>query len=176
MQDTLRQVISDALVNLEFPAVDFVVDYPTDKNAVADYFSNVALVLSAQVGKPPREIAAQIATAVTGKINQVASIEVAGPGFLNVAMEREFFTWSTANVLAAGDTWGSHDTWKDKVVIVEYTDPNPFKELHIGHIVPNALGESLARLFMLAGADTKRVTFQGDVGMHVAKAMYGLKQ
>jgi len=176
MHVAIYDAIKTTLAELQLPVVDFVVDYPTDKNAPADYFSNVALVLAKQVGKPPREIAEQIATVVTGKINQVASIKVAGPGFLNIAMERSFFTNVTAGVFAAGDTWGSHDAWKDEVVIVEYTDPNPFKELHIGHIVPNALGESLARLFMLAGADTKRVTFQGDVGMHVAKAMYGLQQ
>lgn len=106
----------------------------------------------------------------------VASIEVAGPGFINFHLAREFFTEEIARIGSEKEGWGTNDAWKDKVAIIEYTDPNPFKELHIGHLVPNALGESLARLFMYAGADTKRVTFQGDVGMHVAKAIYGLKQ
>ncbi len=176
MQAALRQEIIDVLKQLDLPEIEFVVDYPTDKNAGADFFSNVALVLSKQVGKNPREVAEQICAALEGKIDQVESIEVAGPGFLNFVAHRDFFTTSMAQVLASGDQWGKNDSWQDKVVIVEYTDPNPFKELHIGHIVPNALGESLARLFMMSGADTRRVTFQGDVGMHVAKAIYGLQQ
>lgn len=176
MKSVITSAIQTALNDLNFPEVEFVVDYPTDKNAAADYFSNVALVLAKQVGQAPREIAEQIATALAGQIDQVAAINIAGPGFLNFTFDRTYFTTTLKQALAAGDRWGSNDDWENKVVIVEYTDPNPFKELHIGHVVPNALGESLSRLFMMAGADTRRVTFQGDVGMHVAKAMYGLQK
>src|SRR5690606_38557015 len=56
------------------------------------------------------------------------------------------------------------------------TDPNPFKEFHIGHLFTNAVGESIARLFMAAGADVRRVNYQGDVGLHVACAIYGMQQ
>lgn len=175
MKDVIISGIAAACQKLELPEVDFVVDYPTDKNAGADYFSNVALVLAKQVGKNPREVAEQISASL-GEIDQVDSVEIAGPGFLNFVLNRDYFKNILDAALAAGGEWGRNNTWQDKVVIVEYTDPNPFKELHIGHIVPNALGESLARLFMMAGADTRRVTFQGDVGMHVAKAMYGLQQ
>lgn len=59
---------------------------------------------------------------------------------------------------------------------MEYTDPNPFKEFHIGHLFTNAVGESIARLFMMNGADTKRVNYQGDVGLHVAHALWGMRQ
>jgi arginyl-tRNA synthetase len=58
--------------------------------------------------------------------------------------------------------------------MVEYTDPNPFKELHIGHIYSNCVGESLARFFEVMGADVKRADYFGDVGMHVAKSLYGI--
>jgi arginyl-tRNA synthetase len=60
--------------------------------------------------------------------------------------------------------------------MIEYTDPNPFKELHIGHIVPNSVGVSLSRIFQFCAADVREVTFQGDVGLHIAKAMYGMKK
>jgi len=157
------------------PAVDFVVEHPGEL-AHGDYACNVALVLSKQVGKTPREVAQLLHAALQGRIDHVDHIDIAGPGFLNFYLTRDFFSSQIAAIQTKKESWGHHDTWKGKTVIVEYTDPNPFKELHIGHVVPNALGESLARLFMLAGADTKRVTFQGDVGMHVAKAMYGLEQ
>ncbi|MEZ4195010.1 MAG: arginine--tRNA ligase [Candidatus Paceibacterota bacterium] len=61
-------------------------------------------------------------------------------------------------------------------MLVEYTDPNPFKEFHIGHLFTNAVGESIARLFMMQGADTKRINYQGDVGLHVAHAVWGMQK
>ena len=176
MKDAIIDAINAAIKTLDLPVVDFVVDYPTDKNAEADYFSNIGLVLAKQVGENPRAVAERLQGELAGKVDQVEAITVAGPGFLNFTLKREYFKANLEAALAAGDNWGKNSSWQDKLVIVEYTDPNPFKELHIGHLVPNALGESLSRLFMMSGADTKRVTFQGDVGMHVAKALYGLRQ
>ena len=63
-----------------------------------------------------------------------------------------------------------------KRIMVEFADPNPFKEFHIGHLRNITLGESYCRLLEAAGHDVRRVNYQGDVGMHVAKALYGLLQ
>ena len=60
--------------------------------------------------------------------------------------------------------------------MVEYTDPNPFKEFHIGHLMSNAIGESIARLLQFSGAEVKRANYQGDVGPHVAKAIWGIEK
>ena len=60
--------------------------------------------------------------------------------------------------------------------MVEYTDPNPFKEFHIGHLMSNAIGESIARLFEYSGATVVRANYQGDVGLHVAKGIWGKMQ
>lgn len=175
MEEIIKNAVIKALESAGLASVDFVVEHPKELSH-GDYACNVAMVAAKSEGKSPRAIAEQLLPILEGAIAEVSSITIAGPGFLNFHLTREFFSKEITQASAAGDTWGQHDTWKGKTVIVEYTDPNPFKELHIGHIVPNALGESLARLFMFAGADTKRVTFQGDVGMHVAKAMYGLKK
>lgn len=175
MKDTLRTAITTALTNLDYPVVTFVVDYPTDKNAGADYFSNVALVLSKQVGQNPREIAEAIAQ-VLGDIDLVQSVAVAGPGFLNFVVDRLFFTNNITQVLAAGAQWGSNDTLAGKRIMVEYTQPNPLKVFHIGHLMSNAIGESISRLIEISGADTFRANYQGDVGLHIGKAMYGLMQ
>jgi arginyl-tRNA synthetase len=58
--------------------------------------------------------------------------------------------------------------------MVEYTDPNPFKPFHIGHLMSNAIGESIARLQEFSGAEVIRANYQGDIGLHVAKTMYCL--
>lgn len=171
MQEAIRTAITTAL-NLD--EANFVVDHPTDKNTEADYFSNVALVVSKQIGKAPQAVAEQLLVELEGKIDKVDKIEIAGPGFLNFYLNRDFFTEKITTVLKKGEEWGKNDSWSGKKVIVEYTDPNPFKEFHIGHLFTNAVGESIARLFMMNGADTKRVNYQGDVGMHVAYAIWGI--
>jgi arginyl-tRNA synthetase len=167
--------ITEALTALGIPLVDFSVEHPSDL-AHGDYASNVALVAAKQLGKNPRELAEHVRVELEkNKPNGVEKIEIANPGFINLYLSRAFFADHTKKVLEKGVDWGKNDAYKNKRVMVEYTDPNPFKEFHIGHLVPNALGESLARLFMFAGADTRRVTYQGDVGMHVAKALYGMQ-
>lgn len=60
--------------------------------------------------------------------------------------------------------------------MIEFTDTNPFKEFHIGHLYSNIVGESLSRLLEAQGANVRRVIYQGDVGMHVAKAVWGFMQ
>ena len=60
--------------------------------------------------------------------------------------------------------------------MVEYTDPNPFKEFHIGHLMSNTIGEAISRLYELSGAEVCRANYQGDVGVHVAKAIWGKQQ
>jgi len=58
--------------------------------------------------------------------------------------------------------------------MVEYTQPNPFKPFHIGHLMSNTIGESISRIIEFSGAKTIRANYQGDVGPHVAKAIYDL--
>lgn len=176
MKEVITKAILKSIEALGFEPVPFVVDHPTDKKTEADYFTNVAMVLSKRVGKAPKEVAEQIAAALDKEIPQVDSIEVAGPGFLNFTLNRDFFTEKVTSIIEAGPDWGKNTSWAGKKVVVEYTDPNPFKEFHVGHLFTNAVGESIARLFMMNGADTKRVNYQGDVGLHVAHAIWGMKK
>ncbi|USN88208.1 MAG: arginine--tRNA ligase [Candidatus Nomurabacteria bacterium] len=119
---------------------------------------------------------AHFPAALEGQIEYVDRIEIAGPGFLNFYLSRDFFTAEIARINNSPEEWGKSDSWAGKKVLVEYTDPNPFKEFHIGHMFTNAVGESIARLFMMNGADTKCVNYQGDVGLHVANAIWGMKK
>lgn len=175
MEERIRHAITNVLSELGVPLCDFMVEHPADISH-GDYATNVALVIAQALGKKPREVALQAIELLGGKIPHVEKIESAGPGFINFHLNRDFFKEKIAEALTAGETWGSNTAYAGKKVMVEYTDPNPFKELHIGHLVPNALGESLACLFEMSSAEVKRVTFQGDVGMHVAKGIMGLQQ
>jgi len=175
MQDSIRQAVARALGELGALECDFTVEHPGD-HAHGEYATNAALVASKKLGKSPREIAVLLVEILKGTLVQVDQIEIAGPGFINFHPSRAFYEEALASARTLGDRWGSSQMLSGKKVMVEYTDPNPFKELHIGHLVPNALGESLACLAELAGAEVRRVTFQGDVGMHVAKGIFGLRQ
>lgn len=111
-------------------------------------------------------------------LKNIVKTEVAGPGFINFTFSEHFL------LEQLGQGCGEKTITKKKSakpesqnrIIVEYTDPNPFKEFHLGHLYSNIVGESLARLFEYSGAEVRRVCYQGDVGMHVAKSIFGLME
>ncbi|MFM2374598.1 MAG: hypothetical protein RLZZ234_593, partial [Candidatus Parcubacteria bacterium] len=173
MEDVIRTALSKALATLGAAGCDFSVEHPADVSH-GEYATNAALVAAKQLGKSPREVATAVVELLSGTLPHIDRPEVAGPGFINMHLTRAFFTEALTTAQGLGAGWGKNKAYSGKKVMVEYTDPNPFKELHIGHLVPNALGEALACLMEYAGAEVRRVTFQGDVGMHVAKCMYGL--
>ncbi|MFH1244365.1 MAG: arginine--tRNA ligase [bacterium] len=169
----IREAIKKTLmVNDQWPMVDFVVEHPKEESH-GDYSSNVALILAKQIGKNPRELAEAIVKQChSDTVSQIwERVEVAGAGFINFYLKKEFFLAETKKAIEPG--YGKNETLKGKKIMVEYTDPNPFKEMHIGHLMSNTIGESLARLQEASGAEVRRACYQGDVGLHVAKAIWG---
>ena len=185
----IKEILVAALKNLEIEAGEIVLEHPADL-ANGDYSTNIALVLAKQLKEKPRELAENITREINGKsannkgeafvLNEglaflgfVERIEVAGAGFINFYLSPEFFASQIAEIISKGDNFGKNQTLAGKKVMVEYTDPNPFKEFHIGHLMSNAIGESIARLYEASGAKVVRACWQGDVGLHVAKAIWG---
>src|SRR3989344_5911539 len=167
--NTLKQKIADAAsISVE----EVSLEHPADlKNG--DYSSGVALQYAKQVGVAPRALAEKIVAAL-GTIAGVARVEVAGAGFINFYLAPAALA-EAVETAHTEDMWGSNVTLAGKKILVEYTDPNPFKEFHIGHLMSNAIGESIARLLQFSGAEVKRANYQGDVGPHVAKAVWAVK-
>ena len=129
-----------------------------------DFSTNVALQLAAEQDKKPRDIAQQLVSQL--KSPMLAKIEVAGPGFINFWLSDE----ALAKLLAAEPT----KSLKGQEVVVEYSDPNPFKVLHVGHLYTSVVGDAIAKVLESAGAKVHRVNFGGDVGLHVAKTMWAI--
>lgn len=175
MKAQLEHAVSAALTALGADGVRFVVEHPAELTH-GDYATNAALAAAKQLGMNPREVAERLVTELSRANTFVSAITVAGPGFINFTLSRDFFTEATKSILSAGETWGMGDDLKGQRYVVEYTDPNPFKEFHIGHMFTNAVGESIARLMVAGGAEVKRVCYQGDVGLHVAHAIWGMQQ
>ncbi len=170
IEDFIRTAV-DGLIPLD---VLFSVERPADLGH-GDFSTNIAMVVAKRIGKNPRELAEEIVICLAAKNDpDILTIEIAGPGFINFRLAKAYFVNALKEVLALGDSFGKNPTLKGKKIIVEYTDPNPFKDFHIGHLMSNAVGESVSRLVEASGAETKRACYQGDVGMHVAKAIWGI--
>src|SRR3989338_1313669 len=159
MQEKIRNLIGEALESLNIGGVAFVVEHPEDlKNG--DYSTNVAMACAKNLKTNPKELAEKIV--------------VAGAGFINFHLSRKFFAKSVEEILNQGEDVGKNNSLQGKKIMVEYTDPNPFKPFHIGHLMTNAIGESIARVLEHSGAKVSRSNYQGDVGLHVAKAIWAL--
>jgi len=174
IQARIHNSIKTVLIELGAPDVAFVVERPGEF-AHGDYASNAALAAAKVLEQNPKAIANDLQTRLEGKIEGVEKIKIAGAGFLNFFLTQEQIVKEVENA-ATNDKWGSNDLYQDQAVMVEYTDPNPFKEFHIGHLMSNAIGESIARVLEAAGAKVVRANYQGDVGLHVAKAIWGKQQ
>jgi arginyl-tRNA synthetase len=143
--------------------------------AHGDYASGVAMMYAKQARTNPRALAEKLVASM-GSIEGVSKIDIAGPGFINFTLEPKFLFEILDIGRSHGEKWGSGVSLKGKKMMVEYTDPNPFKAFHIGHLMSNAIGESLARLKESAGAEIIRANYQGDLGVHIACAIWGMKK
>ncbi|MFA5791941.1 MAG: arginine--tRNA ligase [Candidatus Paceibacterota bacterium] len=175
MQNKIKNLIKDALGNLSIEISVFDLEHPEDlKNG--DYSTNVAMVVAKGIKQNPKELAEKIKTEIL-RLNvdkNIEKVEVAGLGFINFYLSRKFFSESIEEIVNQGENVGKNQNKSSQRIMVEYTDPNPFKPFHIGHLMTNAIGESIARILEHSGADVSRANYQGDVGLHVAKAIYGL--
>ena len=175
MQEKIKNLIREALENLDIEASNISVEHPADF-AMGDYSTNVALAISKNIEENPKVLAEKILTKINrlNAFSEIEKVEVAGPGFINFHLSRAFFSTHVEEILNAGKNVGKNETLADQKIMIEYTDPNPFKPFHIGHLMTNAIGESIARILEHSGAQVSRANYQGDVGLHVAKAIYGL--
>lgn len=158
-----------------------VIDRPADA-AKGDYSTSIAFAASKVVGMSSVECAIAIVAVLNDAAGSllagpVAKIEVAGPGFINFHLKPSVIA-AEVNVAAreaSPFSYGRIDINAGKKIAYEYTDPNPFKVFHIGHLVANMIGETVSRLGEFTNADIRRFCYQGDLGRHVAIFVYGLR-
>ena len=148
----------------------------------ADFATNVAMKLAGTLHKNPREVAEvlsiELRKMAEGEYPELMGIraEIAGPGFLNFMLPDEYFKQNLSQLSMNFDGNISCSEYSGKIVVTEFSDPNPFKVLHIGHLYTSIMGESISRLIEYAGGAVHRVNFGGDVGLHVAKTLYALEK
>jgi arginyl-tRNA synthetase len=174
IRDDIRTAIDAAIAPLEVGGVSYVVEHPAEYTH-GEYATNVALVLAKRLGKSPREVAESLVETLHGTLPSITTIEVAGPGFINFYPTRTFFSSQVAYVLAHASDWGGSTALAGEEIVIEYTSPNLFKPLHVGNLVGNIVGESLARVFSYQGGTVHRVNYPSDIGLTVAKGVWGLQ-
>jgi arginyl-tRNA synthetase len=127
------------------------------------YQCNNPLKLAKALKKNPREVAAAIVAALDGEKGIVEQLEIAGPGFINITLDRIFIAKQIDNVLLDPHL-GVSLPKKRQRIIVEFSSPNVAKELHVGHLRSTIIGDCLARVFEFLGHDVLRLNHIGDWG------------
>ena len=168
MKQQLEQAIAGIVAGLFGElAQTSTVELTWTDDKFGDFATNVSMHLARQLGKLPREIAEQIAERIMAELSDyVADVSVAGPGFINLTLQDSQLV-GNLNIPAA-------QTLAGKTVLVEYSDPNPFKPLHAGHLYTTLVGDAIARLQEASGASVTRLNYGGDVGLHVGKSMWAI--
>ena len=173
-RQTVEKAVHTALNSLNLGTEGVVVEYAADATH-GDLATNAAMVHAKDAGKNPRELAEEIISAL-GDVSGVEKIEIAGPGFINFTLTNEVLSDVVKQVTDLPDKWGKNSSQDGKKVMVEYTQPNPFKPFHIGHLMSNTIGESIACLSEYSSAEVARANYQGDVGPHVAKTIWAIQK
>ena len=188
LKEQLKKVIQD-LYGLVFdPDIT-----PAPDNIDADYSTNAPLKLAKELHKSPMVIAEELHNAFVSVHNNGSELtsepsnggrersgeqklSVTPPGFINYTFSDSYLVNKISDLSTDFDASIASSDYKGKTIICEFSDPNPFKVLHVGHLYTSIVGDSISRLFEYAGANVIRANFGGDVGLHVAKTMYVLQQ
>jgi arginyl-tRNA synthetase len=131
-------------------------------SSFADFQANVALPLGKRLGRPPREVAQELA----GRLDVAdicEAVEVSGPGFVNLTL-REDWIAAQASALLADERLGVAVTGSPRTIVVEYSSPNIAKEMHVGHLRTTIVGDAIARVLDFTGEHVIRDNHVGDWG------------
>lgn len=131
-----------------------------------DYASTLALQLSKKVGVPPRELAAALADQL-GRAPGVKSVEIAGPGFLNIRLDAAAAGQLARSIVEAGAEYGRSDALAGQKINLEFVSANPTGPVHIGGVRWAAVGDALSRLLRATGADVGTEYYFNDAGSQI---------
>lgn len=179
----IKEKVKDAVLKTyDVEIEDVFLEHPGSEKW-GDYATNISMTLGKKLQQSPGEIARKLCYELCKMKHEFEvgkkqcpifeKIEFAPSGFINFKFSREWLQ-NVPFLFMGGSKGYRMDSMRGENVMVEYTDPNPFKVFHIGHLMTNVIGESLSRLYQVLGANVHRANYQGDVGMHVAKAIWGM--
>jgi len=168
--EALVATISAALAEipeLDGEVAEVRVERPKNRDH-GDYATNVALVLAKRAGMPPRELAARIVAALSGSAG-IASLDIAGPGFINIKLAADAQGEVARSIVEQGAAYGRIDALDGTAINLEFISANPTGPLHLGHTRWAAVGDAMARVFAAAGAQVTREFYINDRGVQMDK-------
>ena len=168
----LTQIVRSAF-EAAFPGEDFsqVKVVPATDPKFGDYQCNDALKIAKKVGLKPRDAAQKVAE----NIGEALSVEVAGPGFLNLTVSSEWLDGELA-ALASAPKCGIPQTGKGRRVVIDYSSPNAAKQMHIGHIRSTVIGNAIDRIFRSLGYEVIADNHLGDWGTQFGILIKGYRE
>ncbi len=172
LQEEIIKKIKSSLAGIS--EADIRLSRPTDSSH-GDFTTSVALVASRKLGKNPIDIANELKDNL-GSIEGIEKIKVAPPGFINFFVAKDNLLDNLSEILEKKEKYGKSNKLVGKKILIEFAHPNTHKEFHIGHLRNISTGEAIVRILDNLGATTKRANYQGDVGLHVAKALFGIEK
>ncbi|HUD41346.1 MAG TPA: arginine--tRNA ligase [Dokdonella sp.] len=173
MKQDLRDWILQALTALQaggsLPAgdlPDFVVERTKSRDH-GDFATNAALLLAKAAGSKPRDLAAALVAALPARAG-IARVDIAGPGFINIALDGAAYAQELRTILERGDAYGRNGSGRGRPVQIEFVSANPTGPLHVGHGRGAAVGDSLARVLEANGWAVTREFYYNDAGAQIA--------
>ncbi|MBC8282815.1 MAG: arginine--tRNA ligase, partial [Nitrospinae bacterium] len=170
MKKAIKEIIERALDKakdageLELAeAPDVVVEKPKDEK-MGDFACNIAMTLARSERKNPKVIAQIVERHIEKGTAELDSVEIAGPGFLNLKMSQKFFLDRFTDAVEQRNDFGESNVGQGTKILIEFVSANPTGPLHIGHGRGAAVGDALARILKKAGYDLKSEYYINDVG------------
>ena len=161
----LNGLVADGTLPADLDHAGVSCETPRDPSH-GDLATNAAMVLAKRAGMKPRDLAEAISAGLAA-VEGVAAVDIAGPGFINLRLEKQLWQDRIDDILAAGENWGKSDIGQGKTVNVEYVSANPTGPLHAAHARGAIIGDSLAALLEWAGYTVTREYYINDAGNQV---------
>lgn len=171
LRNTIRSAMEKACANGELPQADipeFSIEVPADR-AHGDWATNAAMVSARAFHAAPRKIAEAITNNLSLDGTYFDRFEIAGPGFINFFLSKQFYVDVLKDIEALGTEYGRSDYGQGKKIMVEFVSANPTGPMHMGNARGGALGDCLAAVLEAAGYDVTREFYINDAGNQIEK-------
>lgn len=177
LKEQIKEMIKSALNELyiKFDPENIVVEVPK-KREQGDFSTNIAMQLTKALKDNPRNIAEKIVEVLSKNTNEIKTIEIAGPGFINIYLNDEYVFSGISNVIKQGENYGSSSIGKKEKIDIEFVSANPTGILHLGTARGAAYGSNLANIMSFAGYDVTKEYYINDAGNQIINLGVSLKE
>lgn len=166
VKTALHQAVIDAELTEEASIPQVLLETPRNKEN-GDYATNIAMQLTKLAKQPPRAIAEAIIEKIDKESAAIEKIDVAGPGFINITLKKDYLQEVVKTVLEQGAEYGRTNAGQGERIQVEFVSANPTGDLHLGHARGASVGDSLCNVLDFAGYDVEREYYINDAGNQI---------